>query len=184
MTKRHPTLDEIDGDIDDISAASVDYRMRSALCEAPIAKLDMSAKLVTIYPDDSCLLAIEKMKECHCGAVVVLDPQTQKLAGIMTERDLMNKFIGRGLNPANEAVSKYMTSNPEYLAAQDKIAYALNKMSVLGFRHVPIADLEKNVIGIISMRDIIDYIADGLSNVVYNLRPDPLRMGFEEPEGA
>ena len=183
MTITHKTIDEAD-DFDDLAGLPLDYRIRSALCEAPISKLDMLTKLITVYPDDNCLIAIEKMKHVTSGAVVVIDPQSKKLCGILTERDLLNKFIGRGLNPALEAVAKYMTPNPEYLTPNDKIAYALHKMSVLGFRHVPLTDIDKNVLGLISVRHIIDYIAECLSDEIYNLRPDPLRMGFADAAGA
>ena len=182
MTIQHKTVDEAD-EFDDLATIKVDYRIRSALCEAPVAHLDMHSKLITAEPQDNLRQALEKIKQVHAGAVVVVEPGSQRLCGILTERDLMNKFIGRGLNPSNEYVRDYMTSNPEYLTKNDKIAYALHKMSVLGFRHVPITDIDKNVIGLISMRQIIDYIAEALSDEVYNLRPDPLRQGFTQVEG-
>ena len=183
MTKIRKTIDEAD-ETDDLAELKIDYRIRSALCEAPLAHLDMHGKLITAEPQDNLRHAIDKIKQVQAGAVVVVEPGTQRLLGIMTERDLLNKFIGRGLNPSNEYIRDYMTLNPEYLTKNDKIAYAMHKMSVLGFRHVPITDIDKNVVGLISIRQIIDYIAEGLSDEIYNLRPDPLRKGFESQDGA
>ena len=183
MTIQHKTIDEAD-EADDLAAIKVDYRIRSALCETPIANLDMHTRLITAEPQDNLRQALEKIKQVHGGAVVVVEPGTQRLVGIMTERDLLNKFIGRGLNPSNEYIRDYMTPNPEYLTKNDKIAYALHKMSVLGFRNIPVADIDRNVIGLITVNHIIDYIAECLSDEIYNLRPDPLRGGFVAEEGA
>ena len=61
------------------------------------------------------------------------------------------------------------------LAATDPIVYALNKMSVGGFRHVPLVDEERRPVGIISVKDIVDYIVDFFPNDVLTLPPDATR---------
>jgi CBS domain-containing protein len=53
-----------------------------------------------------------------------------------------------------------MTVNPATLRARDKIAFALHRMNVGGFRHIPILDDDDRLIGVISIRDILRYLTD------------------------
>ena len=183
MTIRYKTLDEAD-EFDDLAALPVDHRVRSSLCQTPISVLDISSRLAITYPNDSINLAVRRMREKGIGSVVVIDPESHELTGILTERDLLNKIVGKGIDHKKARVKDYMTPNPEYLNKHDKIAYALHKMSVLGFRHVPITNVDHQVEGIVSVRTVVDYLVEQLSNEIYNLRPDPLRKGFSAREGA
>ena len=64
-----------------------------------------------------------------------------------------------------------MTENPEYLAPEDPLAYALNKMYIGGFRHVPIVNDSMVPVGLISISNIISTIADYFSREIINLPP-------------
>ena len=68
-----------------------------------------------------------------------------------------------------------MTPDPEVLTPDAPIVYALNKMSVGGFRHVPLVDELQRPVGIVSVKDIIDYIVDFFPNDVLTVPPDPAR---------
>ena len=68
-------------------------------------------------------------------------------------------------------VDEFMTESPEYLSPEDPLAYALNKMHVGGFRHVPIVNDSLEPIGLISISDIISTIADYFSREIINLPP-------------
>jgi len=66
-----------------------------------------------------------------------------------------------------------MTPDPEVLGLADPIAYALNKMSVGGFRHIPLVDATGRPVGIVSVKDIVDYIVDFFPNDVLTVPPEP-----------
>ena len=68
-------------------------------------------------------------------------------------------------------VEEFMTADPEYLSPEDPLAYALNKMHIGGFRHVPVVDDELHPQGLISITDIISTIADYFSREIINLPP-------------
>jgi CBS domain-containing protein len=53
--------------------------------------------------------------------------------------------------------------------------YALNKMSVGGFRHVPLVDAAGRAVGIVSVKDIVDYLVDVFASDVLTVPPDPAR---------
>ena len=102
----------------------------------------------------------------------------------MTERDVLLKITGKGMNFDKEIVDDFMTANPEYLQMEDAVAYALNKMVVSGFRHVPIVDDNKKSVGVVSLVDIVQQVATSLGEEILNLPPIPQRKGFARPEGG
>ena len=77
----------------------------------------------------------------------------EKLIGIFTERDAITKLNINANQLSDHPISRYMTSNPVSLGVRDKIAFALHKMNVGGYRHLPILD-DQSLVGVISMRDI------------------------------
>ena len=114
--------------------------------------------------------AVTIMREHHVGCVLVVDDD--RLAGILTERDLLLKMEGADLA---EPVARFMTPDPETLQLDDPIVWALNRMSVGGYRHVPLVDDEGRPVGILSVKDIVHYIVALFPNEVLTLPPDPAR---------
>jgi CBS domain-containing protein len=105
------------------------------------------------------------------GALLVT--RAGRLTGIFTERDVLNKIAGRGLDFSTIVVKTYMTPDPETLGLDDMIAYALNMMSVGGYRHVPLVDGDHRPVGMVSVRDVVEMIVENFPKDVLNLPPDP-----------
>ena len=81
-------------------------------------------------------------------------------------------------------VDEHMTPDPEFLTDEDPIAYALNKMHVGGFRHVPIVNDDMSPTGLISISDIISTIADYFSMEIINLPPNNRSIDTKMQEGG
>ena len=124
---------------------------------------------------------INSMQSSHSSCILVTNKSN--ISGIFTERDVVTKIVGKNLNFENEVISKYMTSNPETLFSDDSIAFALNKMTDGGFRHVPIVDAKSKKIFVISMQDIINVIGEFYFDDIINLPPKPLKT-INQREGA
>lgn len=124
----------------------------------------------TIPPSSPVRDAIQLMREHRIGCVLVVEGG--RLCGILTERDLLLKLDQAHFD---RPLSELMTPDPEVLRPDDPIVYALNKMSVGGFRHVPLVDDAGRVVGILSVKDIVDYIVDFFPNDVLTVPPDPSR---------
>ena len=105
--------------------------------------------------DASVLDAAHLMQDHHIGCLLVLE--NQKVVGIFTERDLLNKVIGKYTDLKKIRVRDVMTANPVVLKEDDSIAFALNKMAVGGFRHIPVV-VGGLPIGIISVRNVLQYL--------------------------
>jgi CBS domain-containing protein len=132
----------------------------SFLCQS-VSIINMHSP-VAVKDTDSLATAIGLLKSKSIGCVVVLD-KNENLSGIFTERDCFLKVLGNRLDFENTPVSQYMSKEPATGKPDDTIAYALNLMSQGGFRHLPITDASGMPVGIISIRDVIDYIVDSFT---------------------
>src|SRR6202166_4802554 len=109
-------------------------------------------KIYSIDADRTVLEAARFMMENNIGAVPVL--RNGELAGIFSERDVMNRVVAAGRNPAYTAVSEVMTANPRAVNLDESIEECLFIMEEFGFRHLPIVE-GKQLKGLVSLRDIV-----------------------------
>ena len=114
--------------------------------------------------------AAQRMLQARQAAVLVVDA-AGRLAGIFTERDLLTRVVGRGLDPKGTALSAVMTPNPEVLSLRDRVAYAVHCMSVAGYRTVPLVDADRRPVGIVTVSDVIRWLATLFPTTVLNLPP-------------
>jgi CBS domain-containing protein len=115
---------------------------------------------ITVAPDTPLHEAIQTLIDKKIGCVLVVDGGD--LLGIFTERDVLMNIAGREGEFANDAVREWMTPNPETVAEDDSIAFAIHKMDIGGYRHLPVMESGQPV-GIISVRDVVRYLATYLS---------------------
>ncbi len=144
-------------------------RIQGALFTTTIGELSLFPA-VTIDAQESVVDAVKIMNEKHVGSILV--ERDGKLVGIFTERDVLTRVAFRDGN-RDLKVETVMTRNPETLEAGETIAFALNKMSVGGFRHIPIVDGVGRPTGVISVRNIVDFLAELFPEDVINLPPTP-----------
>lgn len=104
------------------------------------------------------------------------------IVGIFTERDLLARVI-EPQKPLTTPIEEVMTSNPAFLKQTGSIAEAVLLMSKKGYRHIPLVDEEGMIQGFISVRDILDYLAEHFPYEVFNLPPDPNQIN-QSAEGA
>jgi CBS domain-containing protein len=130
--------------------------------------------------------AMQAMQRRHRGCVVITadGKPTSQLIGIFTERDVLLKVIDCGRNPATIPLGDVMTRDPETLALDAKLAWALNMMSVGGFRHLPVTDPKGRPALIISVRDIVEFLVESFPSEILNLPPDFGRQTVHERDGA
>ncbi|HBN49613.1 MULTISPECIES: CBS domain-containing protein [Thalassospira] len=112
--------------------------------------------IATLNPADSVMDAVNMMTERKIGAVIIVD-NNARLAGIFTERDLVNRVVAKGLDAASTPLKQVMTTNPDTLAPGDTAMNALELMSARRYRHLPVLDGE-NVVGMVSIRDLFNVV--------------------------
>jgi CBS domain-containing protein len=116
----------------------------------PVVSNHMATDLLTVEPDARLADAARRMAQRGVGAVLVLEGE--RLAGILTERDLL-KAVAAGFT--DEArVSEWMTRQPETVEPDESTDQAASLMIHGGFRHLPVVEGGR-VIGILSIRDLM-----------------------------
>jgi CBS domain-containing protein len=124
-----------------------------------LRELLQDRKLYSIEATGTVLEAARYMMEHNIGAVPVL--RDGKLAGILSERDIMNRVVAVGRTPGTTAVSEVMTANPRAVPADETLDECLFIMREFGFRHLPIVD-GTQLKGIVSLRDVLMHHAKEL----------------------
>jgi CBS domain-containing protein len=109
--------------------------------------------LTTVAPADTVQSAMELMRDSNIGAVLVV--QGGKLVGIFTERDCLNKISSVGRNPWETKVRDVMTSKVHYMTLDMDVAQGLVLMTELYLRHLPVLDEQLNILGIVSIGDLV-----------------------------
>ncbi len=109
-----------------------------------------------VAPGDPVALAIHVMQDHKTECVLV--EEGGKIVGILTERDILLKAAGQKVDLNAVAVRQVMTPDPVILRDEDTIAVALHKMSVGGFRHIPLVT-DGRPPRVVSITDVFRHIA-------------------------
>lgn len=147
---------------------------------APLSLLELPDPVV-VPPDATIHEAVEAMQRMRTGCVLVVNGG---LAGIFTERDVLLKLAGKGKNWKREQVADFMTPDPETLPESANLAFALNLMTLGGFRHVPIVDGTRSPKAVVSMKDVVAYLTSFFEKEVMNLPPRPTLLHPAQREGG
>jgi CBS domain-containing protein len=116
---------------------------------------------ITVSPSDTVDMALNLLSKNRIGCVLVVDGDT--LVGILSERDVVLR-IGPDIEQVRlRPVSDFMTPNVQTLESSAKVAFAVHMMDLGHYRHVPIVDDRGKLKGIISVRDILRYLADRIT---------------------
>ena len=138
-----------------------------------VGNLIAGRPLISTSRDVTVRAACCLMAEKRIGALLVLDQQ--RIAGIFTERDALNKVLAGNLDPDKTPVGSVMVADPQTIRADRPLAHALHMMAEGGFRHVPVVDDQGLPLGMVSARD-------ALGQDLVDLERDMRRL--EELEGS
>jgi CBS domain-containing protein len=108
--------------------------------------------LFTVDVDDSLEVAAHRMDQAQLGALAVVDGQ--RVVGTITERGLV-RAIARAADPADVPVAAYASSSPHTASVEQDARAVVQRMLVLGVRHLPVTSRDGQLIGMVSMRDLL-----------------------------
>ncbi|HLF59387.1 MAG TPA: CBS domain-containing protein [Alphaproteobacteria bacterium] len=115
-----------------------------------VSELVRDQVLAQLSPEASVRAAVRLMAARGVGAVVVTNEG--RLAGIFTERDMLNRVAAEGRDPDSTKLCDVMTRNPRTIEDNARTIEALRAMQRGGFRHLPVTRRGK-LAGILSLRD-------------------------------
>lgn len=143
--------DRFDDPLSDYSPPDYVDQMQRALCETPIS--DMKHQPFTsVDAEEPIEKTLARMDEMNIACVLVT--RDGRLVGILSERDVLDKVADRYEQIHRDPVHTVMTSDPTAVYATDTPAKALAIMAEGGFRHVPILDVDDQVVGIVGPRRV------------------------------
>ncbi|PWU01899.1 MAG: histidine kinase [Bacteroidetes bacterium] len=112
----------------------------------------------SVRPEISVYDGLELLVEKRIGCLMVTD-ETGKYLGTFTERDYARKVILKGRSSKETLVSEIMDPHPS-VSENSTIEECMEKMSTKGYRHLPVMDGAGNLVGVVSISDVVKYIID------------------------
>lgn len=150
----------LDSDVQEIRGALLDDTLAVLAPPEPVCVRE------TVTVQD----AVNAMVGRHEAGVLVVDGDG-RLTGIFTERDVLMRVVGKGLDTTRTPVGQVMTPDPQALRLRDRVAHALHSMAVAGYRTVPLVDEARRPVGVVTATDVIRWLGDLFPEIVLNLRP-------------
>ncbi len=134
---------------------------------------------VVIYTsaDATVCDAVQILSRHNVGSILILSSDGT-LAGIFTERDLLQRVVARGLDPAVTKIGDVMTHNVIVVASDTSRDEVLQLMDQKHIRHVPVSDGQQ-LLGVISLRDVLRF-----DNAEKDFEIEQLKQYFLQEPGA
>jgi CBS domain-containing protein len=129
------------------------------LCDPEVAAVSLEASVAE---------AVRRMLDLHVGAVAIVDSD-RRVAGIFSERDVLRKQALSGREPERTPVRELMTTPVELATSETGPGEALATMVERHFRHLPIVDNDGKLLGMLSIRNVLEWRIAGLSRELDSL---------------
>ncbi len=125
--------------------------------------------VVTVREFDDLTAAAQLMREKHIGYLVVVEPNigdgTLEPVGVLTDRDIVVGVVAGQVDPRSLRVGDVMTRQPVLAGESSSIESALNDMRRIGVRRLPIVGQSGQLIGVLSLDDVLDALARQMAAV-------------------
>ena len=115
----------------------------------------MTKEVVCCTSADPASVPARLMWDCDCGSVPVIDPQTRRTVGMITDRDICMATWIQDRPPASIPVSEVMSRELHFCSPDSSMAEAERIMRSRQIRRLPVLDSEQRLLGILSLADIV-----------------------------
>ena len=113
----------------------------------------------TIMPDATVAEAVDRMRKEWIGALVVSEDGA-RIAGIISDRGIMNAIADHGVDVVNERVHSVMTKEVFTCVPQDRVSAIMAAMTIRRIRHIPVVEKNGRLCGIVSIGDVVKHQLD------------------------
>lgn len=143
-----------------------------------IEEIGWTRNVPRLQVGDKVTVAFDAMsREAHDCVLVVAG---SVLVGIFTSRDFLNRVASPRRDPSELRLGDVMTAAPRTLRPRDCIAFAINWMAVEGYRNVPIVDDDDNVLGVLTVWDVMRHLDEVFDEIDSTPRPIPPQSEISE----
>lgn len=137
---------------------------------------------VSVRPGTSLAECLEAIRHAGMGDSVLVTDDAGKLLGVLTERDIFAKLIGRDVD-LRGPVETLMNRSPNTLHLDQPVRDAIVLMQTGRFRNVPLIDDEGILVGVVRPQNILKFLAEAFPEELLNLPPRP-HQRLAASEGA
>ncbi len=123
---------------------------------------------VFVGKDENIVEAAKLMREHHTGSVVVVDDARRgafRPVGMITDRDLVVEVLAEEVDADSICVKDVMSQNPLVARENDSLSDTLGRMSARGVRRVPVIDDNDQIVGVLSVDDVLSLLASELNDI-------------------
>ena len=113
------------------------------------------ARVVSVASTEPLERVSRVLRDASIGAAIVMD-EDGRMAGILSERDIVHGVAGRGAEVLAEPVSKFMTREVQTCAPDASVDQLMDQMVKGHIRHLPVVD-EGSLVGVISVGDVVKH---------------------------
>ncbi len=132
------------------------FRKLTEKRRSPVGRLLGEREAVhSVGPDNSVTECVRVMSAYRIGALMVLDGE--RLIGIFTERDALNRVLAAGRDPVSTRVSSVMTPDPFCISPGTTVAEAMELVTQRRFRHLPVVE-DGKVLAVVSSGDLTHWL--------------------------
>ena len=156
MSDTMPDPDEFQDPLENYEPKTYSDPLEKALVEEEIGTI-RHEPFKTISSDTLVHAAVEQLAALHVACLLVED-EKNKLVGVFSDRDVLTKVAFEYDDVKDLPVRDVMTTDPIYVHETDSAAASLCVMAVCGYRHVPVLDLNDNLVGIISPQRLTEFL--------------------------
>jgi len=140
---------------------------------------------VTIRSHEELISAAALMRERHIGYLIVVEPHPPHAAprpvGVLTDRDLVVGVLAKGADARLLKVGDVMTRDPIVVCEDTSLNSALAEMRRIGVRRIPVVDAVGQLVGVLSLDEVLDAIAEELRGVIGSIRTEVRAEGARRP---
>jgi len=120
-----------------------------------LAHLAEDQKLESMSPDASVFDAAQKMSSNNVGSILIM--LGDKLIGIFTERDLVNRVVAKNKDYKTTLIKDVMSTDITTVSENESLTSCYELMRSNKCRHLPILGQNNKILGVVSMRDLLDW---------------------------
>ncbi len=130
---------------------------------------DICKRKVTVgYRQTTLVAAAQLMREDHVGSVVVVeeDDGSRRVCGLVTDRDIVMSVVATGLQPEPLCLEDIMSEQLVTVAEGDAMPDVMRAMRDHGVRRLPVVDAHDELLGIVTMDDVLKILVRELNMLV------------------
>jgi CBS domain-containing protein len=123
-------------------------------------------------PHTAVTEAARMMRELHVGTIVVVQDGNgiNEPVGLVTDRDLVVEVLADDVDPDTVALADIMSDGISTAGVDDELFDTLERMRELGIRRMPVVEASGNLVGIVSMDDILALFSEGMNDITQLIR--------------